>query len=89
MTVAFSLELHSGYVTDTNSLLFINYTADIKTHVFFIRCSNYLQSKLKIPDLAQVDWTLRRETVNKLPMNLRLWLSKSLLNFSGTAHKFH
>ena len=64
-----------------------NYTKDVTLHAHLHRCEPYLQKRLQIPNIFLVDWSLRRDIINKIPKHLHIQINKSLLHFAGTSHQ--
>ena len=87
--IPFHLELNSVYAMNSNNKLIINYSTNLTIHAHLIRFKVFLTKLLKLPNMLQIDWKLRVTIVHRLSKHLHLWLSKILLNFSGTAHQLH
>ena len=84
--IPFTLELSSPYVmVNTNHLTF-NHPKDLRLHAHLIKREEYLKKALNISNFIKIDWVLRASIVTITPKFPHLWLSKSLLNFSGTEH---
>ena len=48
-----------------------------------------LSKKLNVSTASDIDLKLRKRVVEKLPAHLRIWLSKSFTNFTGTSHQLY
>ena len=87
--ILFPLELNSACVMNSDNQLTLNHSTNLIVRTLLIRWKGHLTKRLKMPPMIQTHWKLRIATVHHLPKHLNLWLSKNLLNFSGTAYLLH
>ena len=88
-TIMFPLTLSSVCVMNSDNQLTPNHPKDIRLQAHLIQCEKHLSKSLKMSNIIYVDWVLREMILRETPKHIHLWLSKSLLNFSGTSHQLN
>ena len=66
-----------------------NHPTGARARAHLMKHEDYLKQTLNVSGFSAIDWKLRSSIINWVPKHLRVWLSKSLLNFSGTVHQLH
>ena len=58
----------------------------IRNKIYKQIAAPYLEKKLHIDSMQEIHWSLRKAIVDLVPKKRHIWLSKSFMNFTGTAY---
>ena len=86
--IPFPFKLSSFFISLTTSNLIVNMKEDLWFIISMKRSENYLFKKLmSIVRLNKLNWKSRKKAIELISALLKIWYSKSLMNFAETSHR--
>ena len=64
----------------------LNDKESIELAISLVIAGSYIQNKFRSNfKLNQIDWSSRKAVMSRLPEPMKIWISKSFINFAGTS----